>query len=52
MISAKLEESKEGGLDANQEIDLELRMARFEVREGFVDIVKVAKMIILPFVRK
>ena len=32
MISAKLEESKQGGLDANQEIDLELRMARFEVR--------------------
>ena len=31
MISAKMEESQESGLDAEGEIDLELRMARFEL---------------------
>ena len=31
MISAKMEESKEGALDMDEEVDLELRMARFEV---------------------
>ena len=31
MISAKMEESQESGLTADGEIDLELRMARFEL---------------------
>lgn len=31
MISAKMEESQESGLDSEDEIDLELRMARFEL---------------------
>lgn len=31
MISAKMEESQESGLNADGEIDLELRMARFEL---------------------
>ena len=31
MISAKMEESQETGLDQTGEIDLELRLARFEV---------------------
>ena len=31
MISAKMEESQESGIDAEGEIDLELRMARFEL---------------------
>ena len=31
MISAKMEESQESGLNADGGIDLELRMARFEL---------------------
>jgi len=31
MINAKMEESQKGGFDENEEIDLELRLARFEI---------------------